>query len=89
MFLDGRDESGYLIQKITDCAFKCNEDANIYSVGVVSWMMCKGKEEHLSGNVPEKWKQYESNWLHDDGKELFITISTEDAGPVTPTSTRK
>jgi len=52
-------------------------------------MMFKDKEEHLSGNVLEKWKFYAQNWFDDDKKEPFITISTEDAKAKSPPTTKK
>ena len=51
--------------------------------------MFKDKEEHLSGNVPEKWKIYAQNRFDDNEKEPFITISTEDAETKMPPTTRK
>ena len=89
MYLDRKDGAGHLIDKITDCTFKCNDKADIYSIEVITWMVFKDKEEHLSGNVPKKWKLYAESWLDDDIKEPFITISTEDAEAETPPSTRK
>ena len=89
MYLDGNDKSGHLIHKITDSAFKCNDEADIHSIEIIAWMMFKDKEEQLSGNVPEKWKLHAESWLDDDEKEPFITISTEDAEAETPPSTRK
>ena len=89
MYLDGKDESGHRIQKNTDYAFKCNDNADIYSIEVISWMMFKDKEEHLSGNIPKKWKLYAQSWFDDDEKEPFITISTEDADAKSPPTTKK
>jgi hypothetical protein len=89
MYLDGKDGVGHLINKITDCTFKCNDEAKNYSIEVVAWMMFKDKKEHLSGNVPEKWKLYARNWFDDDEKEPFITISTEDAEAKSPPTTKK
>ena len=72
MYLDGKDGVGHLINKITDCTFKCNDEAKNYSIEVVAWMMFKDKEEHLSGNVPEEWKFHAQNWFDDNKKEPFI-----------------